>query len=211
MWHVEEGQAINFAQPIALITGPACNILRAERIALNLLARCSSIATNAHNLASQTTSRLAGTRKTTPGFRLFEKYSLAVGGVDTHRISCTDCIMIKDNHVDLLGGDISTVLTRAKSLASFTAKIEVECRSLDQAETAIRSGADIVMLDNFLPSQQDIAHLKSLNSNVVIELSGGISAQTISSYPNKSVVLSLGALTHSLPPLLDFSLKIVTE
>ncbi len=120
--------------------------------------------------------------------------------------------MIKDNHIDLLGGDIAVALARAKSFASFTSKIEVECRSLDQAETAIRSGADIVMLDNFLPSEQDIARLKSLNSRVIIELSGGITTQTISSYPNESsIVLSLGALTHSLPPLLDFSLKVVKK
>ena len=192
------------------MSGPACSLLRAERIALNLLARCSSISTNAHQIAESTSAHLAGTRKTTPGFRLFEKYALAVAGVDTHRLSCTDCIMIKDNHVDLLGGDISNAIDQVKAIAPFTAKIEVECRTINQAETAIKSGADIVMLDNIFPSINDLQSLARINPKVVIELSGGITDQNVSLYQFRDpIVISLGALTHSIPPLLDFSFKII--
>ena len=185
-------------------------MLKSERIALNLLARCSSIATHARDLASLTKARLAGTRKTTPGFRLMEKYALAVAGIDTHRMSCTDCIMIKDNHIDLHNGDVKSAVLATKSLASFTTKIEVECRSIADAEMAIESGADIVMLDNFIPNDTEIENLSSLNPGILIELSGGINAKNLHLYPdNPRITLSLGSLTHSLPPLLDFSFKII--
>lgn len=210
-WMVEEGQVISSNGPVrvAVITGPAASLLKAERLALNVLARCTSIATYAHHLSELTSSRLAGTRKTTPGFRLVEKYALAIAGVDPHRQSCTDCIMIKDNHIDLFDGDISDIVKAVKSLASFTTKIEVECRSLVDAENAVESGADIVMFDNFIPSLTDLASLRSFNPRVLIELSGGITPLNIHNYPSDpAIVLSLGSLTHSLPPLLDFSFKI---
>ena len=123
-------------------------------------------------------------------------------------MSCTDCIMLKDNHIDLLGGNIQTALTKAKSLASFTTKIEVECRSIADAKVAIVSGADIVMLDNFIPTQTEIQNLKAMKSGIIIELSGGITANNLHLYPT-GTTLSLGSLTHSLPPLLDFSFKIL--
>lgn len=214
-WMFEEGQVIESKDlhvRIAVVTGFASSLLKAERIALNLLARCTSIATNAHKLAKLTACRLAGTRKTTPGFRIVEKYALAVAGIDTHRQSCCDCIMIKDNHVDLFNGDIGKIVKDAKTFASFTTKIEVECRSLIDADAAIKAGADIIMLDNFVPSIQEIASLKSINPQVLIELSGGITAANIQSYPSDpSIVLSLGCLTHSLPPLLDFSFRILEK
>ena len=208
---------INCAQAVAIVTGPATGLLKAERLALNLLARCSTLATNAWitSEAKPPGTKLAGTRKTTPGFRLVEKYALVVGGIDPHRLSCTDCVMLKDNHIDLLqqqGVDLESAIKQVKSVASFTSKIEVECRTLADAEIAISSGADIVMLDNFIPSEADVSDLKGLNSHVVIELSGGITAQNIHLYPgDESIVLSLGALTHSPGVLLDFSFKIVKE
>ena len=116
--------------------------------------------------------------------------------------------MLKDNHIDLLGGNIQTALTKAKSLASFATKIEVECRSIAEAKVAIESGADIVMLDNFIPSQTEIQYLKAMKSGILIELSGGITANNLHLYPT-GTTLSLGSLTHSLPPLLDFSFKIL--
>ena len=191
---------------LAIVTGPASAVLQCERLALNLLARCSTITSHARHLASLTSARLAATRKTTPGFRLVEKYALIVAGVDTHRLSSTHCVMIKDNHIDVCG--LETAVRNARSLASFTVKIEVECRNISDAITAIKSGADVVMLDNFIPSEQEISDLKLLNPLVLIEISGGINVNNISKYPS-NVILSLGALTHSLPPLLDFSLKII--
>lgn len=127
-------------------------------------------------------------------------------------MSCTDCIMIKDNHVDLLGGNIREAVKRAKALASFTTKIEVECRSVADAKTAIESGADIVMLDNFIPSSADLEGLFALKSGIMIELSGGITPENLHLYPvNPQIILSLGSLTHSLPPLLDFSFKVTKK
>ena len=192
---------------MAVVEGPGSSLLKSERIALNLLARCSSIATNARNLAALTTSKLAGTRKTTPGFRLIEKYALSIAGIDTHRMSCSDCIMLKDNHIDMLGG-IEIALKKAKSIASFTTKTEVECRSFEDAKMAIVSGADIVMLDNFIPREDEIEILKALKPEILIEISGGITANNLHSYPQNGVILSLGALTLSLPSLLDFSFKV---
>ena len=199
---------------MAIVTGPASNLIKAERLALNLLARSSTIATNARIMAAGKPSvKLAGTRKTTPGFRLVEKYALIVGGIDPHRFSCTDCIMLKDNHIDLLNGqgiDLESAIKLTKSLASFTSKLEVECRSIVDAEISIRAGADIVMLDNFVPSEVEISRLKGINPHVGIELSGGITKHNIHLYPDDgSIVLSLGALTHSPGELLDFSFKII--
>lgn len=183
--------------------------MKAERLALNLVARASTVATNAFNLSQMTSSRLAGTRKTTPGFRIVEKYALCVAGIDTHRLSQTGCVMLKDNHIDAFDGDISELVRQTKTMSSFTTKIEVECRSLEDAKAAVLSGADIVMLDNLIPSKDDLLALRGLNPNILIEISGGIRAENIYNYPSDpSVILSLGSLTHSPPNLLDFSLKI---
>lgn len=208
-----EGEWICDSQEVAIVTGSASGILKAERLALNLLAHSSTIATNAREtLKNYPNTKLAGTRKTTPGFRLVEKYALMVGGIDPHRFSCTDCVMLKDNHIDLLkqqGFSLQDAIKLVKSRTSFTLKLEVECRSIYDAEVAIKSGADIVMLDNFIPSDSEILALKYLNSNVIIELSGGITTQNIGLYPeNESIIMSLGALTHSPGKLLDFSFKI---
>ena len=214
-WLFNEGEWVNRAQAVAIVTGPASGLLKAERLALNLLARCSTLATNARVTSdSNPTAQLAGTRKTTPGFRLVEKYALIVAGINPHRFSCSDCVMLKDNHIDVLqeqlGADLEAAIKLVKSIASFTSKVEVECRTIADAEISIKSGADIVMLDNFIPSGAEIEALKALNSNVLIEISGGITGQNIHLYPgDESIVLSLGALTHSPGGLLDFSFKII--
>lgn len=214
-WMVEEGEWIQCPQAIATVTGPAANLLKAERLALNLLARAATLATRARITSDSKSSaaKLAGTRKTTPGFRLVEKYALVVGGVDPHRFSCTDCIMLKDNHIDFLrqhhGIDLETAIKQLKAIASFTSKVEVECRTIKDVEIAIASGANVVMLDNFIPSGAEMAALKALNTSVTIELSGGITRQNIHLYPDdESIVLSLGSLTHSPGELLDFSFKL---
>jgi nicotinate-nucleotide pyrophosphorylase (carboxylating) len=208
-WHFSEGQEIQGPAVVATLQGPAPVLLRGERVALNVLARCSSIATYARYVQTLTPCRIAGTRKTTPGFRLVEKYGLAVGGVDIHRTAVSGgCIMIKDNHVELCGGDIKMALERIRTFKSFTAKIEVECHDMQQASTAASNGADIVMLDNFIPSIDQLHSLKNAHPNLEIELSGGITPQTIHQYPqDPNIILSLGALTHSAPHL-DFSFKI---
>jgi nicotinate-nucleotide pyrophosphorylase (carboxylating) len=201
--------------PVAIIRGPANRLLQGERICLNLLTRISGIATDSRNASralmnAGLPTRVAGTRKTTPGFRLFEKYALIAGGADTHRYDLSSCVMLKDNHIDAVG-DITKVVHNAKRIAGFTTKVEVECRSLDDALTAAAAGADIVMLDNFSPSdaQRAARAVKDAFPNIIVEVSGGISSiADLLSYASAEVdIISMGALTHSHSTI-DFSMKI---
>lgn len=208
-WKVDEGDYIENHDGekskflVAIVHGPKSSILKGERIALNVLSRSCGIATEAHVL-KQKGFQVAGSRKTTPGFRLVQKYALLVGGADTHRYDTTASLMLKDNHIDALGGNITEAVKRAKQLASFTQTIEVECRSIDDAAEAADAGADIVMLDNFLPNEADLERLSKLN--VKIEISGGITPQNIPQNL-QNFIFSMGHLTHSAE-IIDFSLKI---
>ncbi|KAI4122759.1 MAG: hypothetical protein LQ338_005633 [Usnochroma carphineum] len=160
-WHIHEGETFEPVKHCATVRGPIRKILLGERVALNTLARCSGIATKTSSLLHllQTTTpshtnpppTLAGTRKTTPGFRLPEKYALAVGGADTHRHDLSAMTMLKDNHIWACGGDVARAVHAAKSAGGFAVKVEVECRSEDEAVEAVKAGADVVMLDNFVP------------------------------------------------------------
>ncbi|KAJ1678713.1 nicotinate-nucleotide diphosphorylase (carboxylating) [Spiromyces aspiralis] len=221
----EEGVILDYQGkriPVAVVKGPARKILLGERVALNLLARCSGIATEARNirlLADQAGFEgcIAGTRKTTPGFRLVEKYGLIVGGVDTHRMDLSSMVMLKDNHVWSTGSITSAVKT-ARRAAGFSVKIEVECRSEGEADEAIAAGTDIVMLDNMdAETLKTTAHsLKqrwaTLSSRqVMIEASGGITVRTVGSYFSPDVdIISFGSLTQGVS-FVDFSLKIQKE
>ena len=207
-WNAFEGTFVdaNSELPflVATVYGAKSALLKGERIALNLFSRACAIATEAFTL-KQAGFRVAGSRKTTPGFRLVEKYALMVGSADTHRYDATSCLMIKDNHIDAIGGSIREAVRRTKMLASFTQKIEVECRRIEDAIEAAESGADIVMIDNFLPEPADLERLSQFG--VAIELSGGFTPQNLPE-TLKSHTFSMGYLTHSAP-IVDFSLKIV--
>jgi len=216
-WLYAEGDTIDTSNGnvhVAYVTGPARKILLGERTALNLISRCSGIATKARKAKQiadnkNWTGVVAGTRKTTPGFRLFEKYSLLVGGVDTHRHDLSSMIMLKDNHITSCGS-ISGAVERAKKVGGFSLKIEVECQSEEEAEEAIRAGADIVMLDNFKPEEAKIAakNLKEKYPNALIEVSGGINLDTLEHYISPYIdILSTSILIQSVNHI-DFSLKI---
>lgn len=220
-WQRKEGDEIvdtkekrSHREVVAVVQGPACQILRGERVALNLLARCSGIATQARQVrrkadAANYKGVVAGTRKTTPGFRLVEKYGLLVGGCDSHRMDLSSMIMLKDNHV-WSTGSITNAVKKAKSVGGFSLKIEVECQSLEEAREAIAAGADVVMLDNFAPSKlhETAAILKKESPHVLVEGSGGITIETIDPYFGDHVdILSLGSLIQGAP-VIDFSLKI---
>eukprot|EP01126_Amoeba_proteus_P044533 TRINITY_DN4951_c0_g2_i1.p1 TRINITY_DN4951_c0_g2~~TRINITY_DN4951_c0_g2_i1.p1 ORF type:complete len:267 (-),score=57.16 TRINITY_DN4951_c0_g2_i1:253-960(-) len=151
-WHFTEGTEIDVSRsnvPVAHVTGASCRILQGERVALNLMARASGIATRARNArkiadsCSSFKGCVAGTRKTTPGFRLVEKYSLIVGGCDTHRYDLSSMIMLKDNHISSTG-NITNAVQKAKSVGGFAIKIEVECQNKEEAEEALRAGADVI-------------------------------------------------------------------
>lgn len=220
-WRLPEGTRTAASgvarQSVATVRGPARAILQGERTALNLLARCSGIATrsrDAFTLARkhQWHGQVAGTRKTTPGFRLVEKYGLLVGGADTHRYDLSAMVMLKDNAI-WSSGNIAEAVKRARRIAGFSVKIEVECSSLADAEEAIGAGADIVMIDNHQPSTLHpiAAAIKAKSPHIIVEASGGITLENLALYFSPHVdVISLGLLTQSVPHI-DFSLKIVHD
>lgn len=200
---------------MATVYGEAKALLQGERTALNVLSRCSGVATisaEAVKIARDLgwSGHVAGTRKTTPGdFRVVEKYGLLVGGAATHRLDLSQMVMLKDNHI-WSAGSISGAVRLAKKAAGFTQKIEVECQSYEEAKEAALAGADIVMLDNFKPVQlkEDAKKLKSEFSHLLIEASGGITSETMHEYLCKEVdVISQGKLTQGYK-CVDFSLKI---
>jgi len=218
-WHVKEGDPIDVSKgniQVAHVTGPASRILLGERVALNLMARASGIATRArhvHDLAVKASwhGKVAGTRKTTPGFRIVEKYAILVGGADTHRYDLSSMVMLKDNHVASTGS-ITAAVKKARSVAGFSVKIEVECQNQQEAEEAITAGADIVMLDNHKPEQLKISakNLKEKYPHIFIEGSGGVTVNTVENYFSPYVdVVSMGSLTQGVPHI-DFSLNILS-
>ena len=144
-------------------------------------------------------TRVAGTRKTTPGIRKFEKLAIIAGGGDPHRFDLSDAIMIKDNHRNAMG--LENAIEAAKKMANFTQKIDVEVETAEDAVTAARMGVDIVMFDNMLPGQviQALEELKheGVRDNIIIEVSGGINLDNISEYAKTGVdVISVGSLVH---------------
>jgi nicotinate-nucleotide pyrophosphorylase (carboxylating) len=200
--------------PIATITGSAHHILRGERTALNILSRCSGVATAAYAAVRQAklcgwNGSVAGTRKTTPGFRLVEKYGLLVGGAATHRLDVSQMVMLKDNHI-WSTGSISTAVTVARQAAGFSSKIEVECQSLEDAIEAANAGCDIVMLDNMSAQQlkHDSALFKAQFPHVLVEASGQITLHNMAEYMSDHVdIISQGSLTQGYA-CIDYSLKI---
>lgn len=214
-WLVEEGDTFSPGTTLALVSGPVRNVLMGERLALNILARASGVATQAREILALIheygyNGRVAGTRKTTPGFRLVEKYSLVVGGLDTHRMDLSSLVMLKDNHIDSMGS-ITNAVEKSRTVASVWVKVEVECRSLEDAEEALEAGADIVMLDNFSPDRlkEVAAVLKRNYPSSIIEASGGITTADLWEYFSPDVdVISLGSLTTAYP-LIDCSLKVI--
>ena len=216
-WGYQEGSVLEPVCEVARVSGPVNRVLQGERTALNVLTRASGVATHARDLAKEAErvgweGEVAGTRKTTPGFRLVEKYSLVVGGVSTHRYDLSQMVMLKDNHI-WSTGSISLAVGRARSVAGFSVKIEVECRSVAEAREAARAGAEVVMLDNFDPSALAVAAktLKSEFPHLTIEASGGIRRETLAQFCLPEVdVVSLSTTTQGYSPV-NFSLKVCVE
>jgi nicotinate-nucleotide pyrophosphorylase (carboxylating) len=212
---VLEGTKVKEGDAVLAVKGPARAILTGERLALNFLMRMSGIATLTKDLLERCRSinpdvKVAATRKTTPGFREFEKRAVFLGGGDPHRFGLDDAILIKDNHIALAGG-VKEALRKAKA-ASFTKKIEIEVEDEEDALTAAREGADIIMLDNFTPSDgaRVAKAIKKRRPGVVIEISGGIRPENIEQYASYADIISLGWLTHSVRSV-DFSMAVTGE
>ncbi|KAF7547662.1 hypothetical protein G7046_g8931 [Stylonectria norvegica] len=202
---------------VATVKGPVRGILLGERVALNTLSRCSGIATKSHELVTKVrragyTGILAGTRKTTPGFRLVEKYGMLVGGADAHRMDLSAMVMLKDNHV-WSRGSITDAVKAAKSVAGFSLKIEVEVQTEAEADEAIAAGADVVMLDNFSGDGVKVA-ARSLKERwqgkkyFLLEVSGGLTSDNVAPYVCHDVDIISTSSIHQGVPHIDFSLKI---
>ena len=210
---MKDGSRISKDDLLMSMYGDARTILLLERTALNLVMRMSGVATAANHYVSlikDSDARVAGTRKTSPAIAKFDKYALKVGGADTHRFALDDMVLIKDNHIAACGTPLEALL-KAKQNTSFSKKIEIELDSLDDAVECVENGADIVMLDNMSPDEvkEVIDELEKLDirKNSLIEVSGGITDETIMDYANLDVdIISIGALTHSSRSL-NFSLR----
>jgi nicotinate-nucleotide pyrophosphorylase (carboxylating) len=206
-----DGDFIKENDVIFALEGGARSILRAERLALNFLGRMSGIATLTRQYVERANGpRIACTRKTTPGFRKFEKKAVIAGGGDPHRFNLSDAVIIKDNHIAVLG--LENAVNAAKKTASFTQKIEVEVENADSAIKAAEQGVYIIMFDNMPPDEignaVKILKEKGLRDDVLLEASGSISLENVVRYAKTGVdVISVGALTHS-SNWLDVSLRI---
>ena len=204
----KDGEKIKNKELIGEIYGDVRAILTGERTALNYLQHMSGIATYTNNmveLLKGSNIKLLDTRKTTPNMRIFDKYSVKIGGGYNHRYNLSDGILIKDNHIDA-AGSITKAIKLAKEYAPFVRKIEVEVENLDMVAEALEVGADIIMLDNMSPELMRTA-VKLIAGRAETECSGNISKESIEKIKDTGVdYISSGALTHSAP-ILDFSLK----
>ncbi len=215
---VVDGEEIKNKQVLIEISGDAQTILSIERTLLNLLSRMSGIATSTRRLAEKLekagmNTRIAATRKSAPGLLYFDKKAVFVGSGDPHRLHLDDMILIKDNHLAIVGS-IKNAVKSAKKAASFTKKIEVEVVKPDDAVEAAKAGADIIMLDNFSPKQaKETSEIlkKAGFCDTLLEVSGGVTKETLMEYAKANVdIISIGQLTHSVKSL-DISLEITEK
>ena len=215
----KDGDAFKNGDIIAELRGYARAILMGERVGLNLLRHMSSITSTVKKYVkimkdSGKNVKIACTRKTLPGLRIFEKKAvLLVGdGADPHRFSLSDMILLKDTHLKYYKGDIAKLLKNMKKQASFTKKIEIEIEKPEEVLIAAKNGADIIMLDNMTPNQvEDAINLlkeNDLRDKVIIEVSGGINIENIVDYLQSSPdIISIGELTQFPSEKVDLSLR----
>lgn len=206
---LNDGDKISKGQDIAIIEGDARAILTGERLALNYIQRMSAIATLTAKyveVLKPYKAKIAETRKTTPNFRIFEKYAVKIGGATPHRFGLSDCVMLKDNHIALCGGIKEAVATVRKHI-SHTHKIEVEIDTLEQVKEAVEAGADIIMLDNMSPETMKKA-IEIIKGRAITEASGNVNMKTLEDIAKTGVdIISSGALT-SKAGILDIGLDI---
>lgn len=210
---LSDGNSLSPGTDIARVEGAACSILRAERVALNFMQRMSGIAsdTNRYVRAIEgSKARIVDTRKTAPGHRYLDKYSVRMGGGFNHRLNLADGILIKDNHIEALRSKqfgLQDVIRLALSRASHTIKVEVEVETLEEVRLAAEAGAHIIMLDNMPPETMRQA-MDIVAGRAVVEASGGINLDTVKAVAAAGVdLISVGALTHSVQAL-DISLDL---
>lgn len=203
-----DGDEVKSGDLAAVVNGDIRVLLSGERTALNYLQRMSGIATYTHEVASLLTgtkTRLLDTRKTSPNNRIFEKYSVRVGGGYNHRYNLSDGVLLKDNHIGAAGG-VAQAVKMARDYAPFVRKIEVEVENLDMVKEAVEAGADIIMLDNMSHDEMKEA-VEIIAGRAQTECSGNVTRENIAKILDLGVdFVSSGALTHSAP-IMDLSLK----
>ncbi len=207
---VRDGHYVAAGTPVLFITGHARGLLSAERVALNYMQRLSGIATLTAEFVKAvqgTQARILDTRKTTPGWRRLEKYAVRAGGGMNHRFDLSSAVLIKDNHLAALGGDVGLAIQRAREIAPKNTPVEIECDNMEQVRAAVDAGADIIMLDNM--TNDDLGNAVALiGRRAVTEASGGVKLDTVRAIAETGVDwISVGALTHSAKAMdlaLDF-------
>ena len=199
---VADGDPVTPGTLVATVRGPAQALLAGERVALNFMQRLSGIATLTQSFVAATEGakvRITDTRKTTPGLRALEKYAVRVGGGYSHRADLASGILIKDNHVALVGS-VREAVRRARANASHSLRIEVEVDSLAQLDEAIEANADVILLDNFATRDviEAVRRLRERAPRTLVEVSGGVTLERIRELSKTGVdVISIGALTHA--------------
>ena len=207
-----DGTRVDRGAILMTVTGPAHQVLAAERTALNFVQRLSGVATLAKRYADHvagTKARVVDTRKTTPGYRVLEKAAVAAGGCANHRFDLGSGILIKDNHI-AAAGSVRAAVEAAKARAPHPLRVEVEVTNLGELDEALAAGAEIVLLDNMSPAQVEVAAARAHGRGVMVEVSGGITLATIADYARAGAdLISVGALTHSAPAV-DIGLDVRT-
>ena len=211
--YLKDGSSLAKGAYIASIHGKMQSILRAERTALNFIQRMSGIATATNEFVTKVNglkAQVIDTRKTIPGWRLLDKYSVRMGGGHNHRMSTGDGILIKDNHIAAMatrGESMTQLIYRAKVEAAHTIRVEVESDTLEQVQEAVNAGADIILFDNMTPEQMRKA-VQICSGKALTEASGGITIDTVRDVAETGVdLLSTGSITHSVKAL-DISLEV---
>lgn len=208
-FYFKDGDRIKKGDKLADISGPAKELLMGERLSLNYIQRMSGIATETakyQDAIAPYTAKIVDTRKTTPNFRAFEKYSVKTGGGALHRFNLSDCAMIKDNHIRL-AGSITNAVTKLRASISHAHKIEVECDTLEQVKEALECKADIIMLDNMSVEMMKTA-CELIAGRAIVEASGNVHLDTVNAIASTGVDIISSSAIVAKAPTLDIGLDI---
>lgn len=206
-FYFKDGDIIKKGDKIADLEGPAKDLLMGERVSLNYIQRMSGIATETRkyqNAIAPYSAKIVDTRKTTPNFRAFEKYSVKVGGGALHRFNLSDCAMIKDNHIRL-AGSLTNAVNKLRESISHAHKIEVECDTIDQVKEAVEVKADIIMLDN-MPVETMKKAVELINHQAIVEASGNVNLSTVNAIASTGVDIISSSAIVAKAPTLDLAL-----
>lgn len=208
-FYFKDGDKIKKGDKLADISGPAKELLMGERLSLNYIQRMSGIATETAKYQAAIapySAKIVDTRKTTPNFRAFEKYSVKTGGGALHRFNLSDCAMIKDNHIRL-AGSITNAVTKLRASISHAHKIEVECDTLEQVKEAIECKADIIMLDNMSTDMMKTA-CEMIAGRAIVEASGNVNLDTVNAIAACGVDIISSSAIVAKAPTLDIGLDL---